>query len=326
MNVLETKFAGLTLRNPLIIGSSGLTHSAVGNLRLEEAGAGAVILKSLFEEQIELQSDSLMQSSDAPEAADYIRNYVRANQIEEYLTLIRDTKAKCSIPVIASINCYKSSVWTEFASQIEQAGADAIELNVFYFQNSLDIAADKTYDLYISILKQVRRQVKIPVIIKTGKFFSNITGLVNQLQRNGADGVTLFNRYYRPDIDIEKMSITSGETLSLPSEIGDTLRWTAIVSGFVPEISIASSTGIHTYQDAVKCLLAGASAIQLCSTVYKNGNEVIALILEGIKGWMDSKKFRTVSDFRGKMSYSNASDPSLYERAQFMRYFSAAKP
>jgi len=324
MNVSETKYAGLTLRNPLIIGSSGLTRSASSNRKLEDAGAGAVVLKSLFEEQIEMQGDSLLQLHDSPEAADYIRNYVKANQIEEYLTLIRETKALCTIPVIASINCYKLSAWTEFAKQIEAAGADAVELNILYLSSSLD-ASGNNDDLYVSILDRVRSQVSIPVIMKIGKACGNITALVNRLKQHKANGAVLFNRYCRPDIDIDNLRLTTGEALSDSNELGDTLRWTAIVSGFVPDISIASSTGIHTYKDAVKCLLAGASAVQLCSTVYRNGVGVIGEILDGIKGWMDSKKFRTVSDFRGKLSFSNASDPSIYERAQFMKYFSDRK-
>ncbi|MDR3250813.1 MAG: dihydroorotate dehydrogenase-like protein, partial [Tannerella sp.] len=234
---LETKYIGLTLRNPLIIGSSGLTNSVENNRKLEEAGAGAIVLKSLFEEQINLQSDSLMQSSDSPEAADYIRNYVLANRLEQYLTLIRETKAQCKIPVIASVNCYKPSAWTDFAKQIGDAGADALELNVFYLCTDLNTSPNELYDLYVSILKKVRAQVSIPIVMKIGKAFSNIPGLVNQLKLHGAQGVVLFNRFYSPDIDIDKMQITSGATFSSPSELSDTLRWTALVSSKVPGIS-----------------------------------------------------------------------------------------
>jgi len=321
MNVLETKYAGLTLRNPLIIGSSGLTKSPAGNRKLEEAGAGAIVLKSLFEEQIELQGDAYLQDASSPEAADYISHYVRANKLEEYLAMIRDTKAECSIPVIASINCSKASAWTDFAVKIEEAGADAIELNVFCLCTDLNTTANTLYELYISILNKVKKRISIPVIMKIGKGFSNIPGLVNQLKLHEASGVVLFNRYYRPDIDIDTMEIVSGEKFSTPNELGDTLRWTAIVSGSVPNISIASSTGVHSVEDVIKCLLAGASAVQLCSVLYKNGIGEVTKILEGLKRWMDDKKFRTVADFRGRLSFSNAANPSMYERAQFMRYF-----
>lgn len=326
MNVLETEYAGLSLRNPLIIGSSGLTKSAEDNYRLEQTGAGAIVLKSLFEEQIERQGESLLQGvADAPEAADYISNYVRSNQLDEYLTLIRDSKAACSIPVIASINCVKSSAWTDFAAKIEQAGADAIELNVFRLCTDPNTSANELYELYISILQRVRKHVSIPVTVKIGKGFSNIPGLVRQLKSNGAAGVTLFNRYYTPDIDIERLKVISGAVFSSPHELGDVLRWTAIVSGTVPNVSIAASTGVHSADDVIKCLLVGADAVQLCSVLYRNGIETVASILEGLKQWMSEKKYRTVQDFRGKLNFSRTQDPSLYERAQFMKYFSDNK-
>ncbi|MDR0573900.1 MAG: dihydroorotate dehydrogenase-like protein [Tannerella sp.] len=325
MAIFETKYAGLTLRNPLIIGSSGLTDKAKNNKKLEDAGVGAIVLKSLFEEQINMQGDVFMQSSDFPEAADYIRGYVKANQLEKYLSLIRETKSLCTIPVIASINCYKASAWAEFAKQIEEAGADAIELNIFYLCTNPDKSPDEMFDLYISILEKVKKHVTIPVIIKTGKGFSNIPRLANQLHLHGAQGIVLFNRYYRPDIDVYKMRVISGEVLSSPSDLSDTIRWTALIAGLVPAISIASSCGVYQWNDVIKCLLAGAHTVQICSTVYKNGTEIIPKMLKGIEEWMNETKYVSVSEFRGKLSFSNAENPSMYERSQFMRYFSDKK-
>lgn len=322
---LETKYAGLSLKNPLIIGSSSLTNSAIKNKELEEAGAGAVVLKSLFEEQIESQGDVLMHTTDSPEAADYIRSYIKANQVEEYLSLIKESKSLCTIPVIASINCYKANAWTEFAKQIEEAGADALELNVFFLCTDLNTSANEMYELYVSILRKVRKQISIPIILKIGKSFSNIPGLVNQLKLHEAQGVVLFNRYYRPDIDIRKMQIVSGQVFSSSSELSDTLRWTALVSGAVPGISISSSCGIHSWEDVVKCLLAGADTVQLCSTIYKNGKDVITKILKGTETWMNETKYESIAEFRGKLSFSNIENPSLYERSQFMKYFSDNK-
>jgi dihydroorotate dehydrogenase (fumarate) len=318
----ETEYAGLTLRNPLVIGSSGLTNSVQKNRELEDAGVGAVVLKSLFEEQIERQGDVLMHASDAPEVADYIRGYVKANELEEYLSLITETKSVCTIPVIASINCYRANVWTDFAKQIEDAGADALELNVFYLCTNPNTPANEIYDLYVSILKKVRRRISIPIIMKIGKGFSNIPGLVNQIKLHGAQGVVLFNRYYRPDIDIRRIRLTSGQIFSAPSDLSDTLRWTALISGIVPGISIASSCGVYTWTDVVKCLLAGATTVQLCSTIYKNGKKTIAKMLEGTERWMNDTKYLSVSEFRGKLSSPRAEDPSVYERSQFMKYFS----
>jgi Dihydroorotate dehydrogenase len=325
MKLFETKYAGLTLRNPLIIGSSGLTNSSKKNKKLEDAGAGAIVLKSLFEEQINMQGDLLMQSTDSPEAADYIRGYLKANLVESYLSLIIETKSQCSIPVIASINCYNTGTWIEFAKQIEEAGADALELNIFYLCTDPAKEADKITYLYTSILEQVGKLISIPVIIKLGKWLSNIPELVNKVNIQGGKGVVMFNRYYRPDIDINKLEIISGDVFSSPSDLGDTLRWTALVSGIVPKISIASSCGIYKWEDVIKCLLAGANAVQICSTVYKNGLDIIPEILNGIESWMNEKKYMSISEFQGKLSFSNAKNPSMYERSQFMKYFSDRK-
>ncbi|MDR0749098.1 MAG: dihydroorotate dehydrogenase-like protein [Tannerellaceae bacterium] len=319
---LETQYAGLTLRNPIIIGSSGLTSSPDRNKEYEKAGAGAIVLKSLFEEQIEMQSASLMNESYYPEAADYIREYVKTSQVNDYLELIKKTKAACNIPVIASVNCYKADAWTDFARQMELAGADALELNVFYMDTDLTHDYDVTRAMYINIIRRVKETVQIPVIMKIGKFFGSIPALVHILKVNGADGVVLFNRYYRPDIDINTMQLVSGNVFSSHSDLGDTLRWTAIVSGKIPGISIASSTGIHEWEDVIKCLLAGASAVQMCSAVYNCGAEIITQVLTCVEEWMNHTKYESIAEFRGKLSYASSKNPGMYERAQFMKYFS----
>lgn len=317
---LKTQYAGLTLRNPIIVGSSGLTNNAERNKEFEKAGAGAIVLKSLFEEQIEAQSDALMQDQDYPEAMDYIRGYVKANQINDYLHLIRESKQLCTIPIIASVNCYKADAWTDFARQIEEAGADALELNVFFMETDLQRVTD-VEQLYARIIRDVKKSVSIPVIIKLGKNFSNIPALVHTLKVNGADAVTMFNRFYQPDIDINSLQIVSGNVFSSHSDLSETLRWTAIVSGKVPGIDISCSTGVHDWEDVIKCLLAGASTVQMCSALYTHGGEIIAQILTCIEEWMHQVHYESVSQFRGKLSYANIPNPSLYERSQFMKYF-----
>ena len=317
---LKTQYAGLTLRNPIIVGSSGLTNNAERNKEFEKAGAGAIVLKSLFEEQIEAQSDALMQDQDYPEAMDYIRGYVKANQINDYLNLIRESKQLCTIPIIASVNCYKADAWTDFARQIEEAGADALELNVFFMETDLQRVTD-VEQLYARIIRDVKKSVSIPVIIKLGKNFSNIPALVHTLKVNGADAVTMFNRFYQPDIDINSLQIVSGNVFSSHSDLSETLRWTAIVSGKVPGIDISGSTGVHDWEDVIKCLLAGASTVQMCSALYTHGGEIIAQILTCIEEWMHQVHYESVSQFRGKLSYANIPNPSLYERSQFMKYF-----
>lgn len=319
---MKTQYAGLTLRNPIIVGSSGLTTKPERSKEFEKAGAGAIVLKSLFEEQIEMHGDSLLQQTDYPEAMDYIHQYVRANQVNNYLDLIKATKEKCTIPVIASINCYKADAWIEFAKQIELAGADALELNIFFLDTCLNVDFEETRNLYINIVRKVKETISIPIIIKIGKFFNNIPAVVNALSVNGADGVVLFNRFYQPDIDINTQQIVSGNVFSSHSDLSDTLRWTAIVSGLVPGISIASSTGIQEWEDVIKCLLAGSSAIQICSALYTHGPEIITQILRSMEEWMQSSNFQSISQFRGKLNYANIKDPAMYERYQFMKYFS----
>lgn len=319
---IKTQYAGLTLRNPLIVGSSGLTNNPERNKEFEKAGAGAIVLKSLFEEQIEMQSDVLLQNTDYPEAADYIRGYVKANQVNDYLELIKKTKQVCTIPIIASINCYKADVWIDFARQIELAGADALELNVFFMETDIIYNCEGMRDLYVNIVRKVKETVSIPVIIKISKMVGNIPALVNTLRVNGADGVVMFNRFYQPDIDINNMQIVSGNVFSNHSDLSDTIRWTAIISGKIPEISIASSTGVHDWEDVIKCLLAGASAVQMCSAVYTHGGEIISQVLTCIEEWMHQAHYQSVDQFRGKLNYNNIPDPALYERSQFMKYFS----
>lgn len=318
---MKTSYAGLTLRNPIIIGSSGLTNKAERNKEFEKAGAGAIVLKSLFEEQIELQSAAMQQESDYPEAADYIRGYVEANQVNDYLELIRKSKELCTIPIIASINCYKAAAWTNFARQIAEAGADALELNVFFMETDLHDHAEAVKETYVNILREVKAAIQIPVIIKIGKQYSNIPALVQALKANGADGVVLFNRFYQPDIDINTMQLVSGNVFSSPADLSDTLRWTAIVSGKVPGISVASSTGVHDWEGVVKCLLAGASGVQLCSALYTHGAAIVPQILTCLEEWMTQAHYESVDQFRGRLNYANIPNPAMYERAQFMKYF-----
>ena len=319
---LKTQYAGLTLQSPIIVSSSGLTMHPERNKEFEKAGAGAIVLKSLFEEQIEMQGDTMLQESGYPEAADYIRGYVKANQVENYLNLIRETKALCTVPIIASINCYRADTWIEFAKHLEEAGADALELNGFELDTDIHSKGGEMQKLYVNILKQVKKEISIPVTVKLGKYTSNLPALVNQLHANGADGVVLFNRFYRPDIDINSLQIVSGNVFSNHGDLSDTLRWTAIVSGKLPNVSISASTGVHDWEDVIKCLLAGASAVQMCSALYTHGAELISQILTCVDEWMNQENFKAIPDFIGRLNYANIPNPTLYERSQFMKYFS----
>jgi len=320
---IKTQYAGLTLRNPIIVGSSGLTNKAERNRDFEKAGAGAIVLKSLFEEQIEMQSEALMQDSDYPEAADYIRGYVKANQVNDYLELIKKSKELCTIPIIASINCYKADAWIDFARQIELAGADALELNVFFMETELTEDFESIRDTYVSIIRKVKETVSIPVIMKIGKNYSNIPSLVNLLKVNGADGVVLFNRFYQPDINIETKSYSSGEVFSHPSDLANGLRWTAIASAQVPQIDYAISGGVHDGKAMVKAILAGASAVEVCSVIYQKGENFIESMTEELSEWMKKQGYNTISEFKSEMNALSTGESNPFERTQFMKYFSS---
>ncbi|MDO5665103.1 MAG: dihydroorotate dehydrogenase-like protein [Bacteroidia bacterium] len=319
---LQTTFAGLTLKNPFIAASSGLTNSLSKIKELDKAGIGAVVLKSLFEEQIENHTEKLTQISDYPEAADYINAYIEMNHVEKYLDLIRSVKAECSMPVVASINAYKLTRWTDFAKSIEAAGADAIELNVFLL-NAGEFGDTYLEDSYLNIVKQLKKTVKIPIVVKMAKNIGNLPGLVDKMKSLGADGIVLFNRFYQLDIDINKMEITAGTVFSNPADFHETLRWTAIVSGRVKDMNIACSTGIHSWEDTIKGILAGASAVQLCSVLYEQGIDAIGNMITCVEEWMEQNNYENISDFKGKLNYANIESPSLYERVQFMKYFSS---
>ena len=318
---LSTEYAGLKLRNPLIAASSGLTNSIQKIKKLEKAGVGAIVLKSLFEEQIDSHSEKLNLTSDYPEASDYINAYVEMNHVEKYLDLIREAKSSCSIPIIASINCYKVARWIDFAKNIEAAGADALELNIFLI-NTGEYGDRYLEESYIKIVREVKKAIKIPIIIKMARTVSNLPGLVEKLEALGVGAVVLFNRFYQLDIDINAMEITSGPVFSHPEDFSETLRWTAITSGYVPNFNIACSYGVHKWEDIIKGLLAGATAMQLCSVLYEKGLEIIPEMITCLEEWMSQNNYKNIDEFRGKLSYANIPDPALYERAQFMKYFS----
>ncbi|MCW3787868.1 dihydroorotate dehydrogenase-like protein [Plebeiibacterium sediminum] len=323
---LNTSYMGLNLKNPIIVSSSGLTSSIDKISKLVEAGAGAVVLKSLFEEQINYEINNQIKHGegyDYPEAMDYIAGYTKDNSVGEYIKLIKEAKEKFDIPVIASINCFSANEWIDFAKKIEDAGADAIELNVHIVNTDKNVEAAVIEGLYYTIAENIAKAIKIPFSIKLGDNFANLVAVVNKLYALGAKGVVLFNRFYQPDIDINKLSLTSASVFSTPSDIRRSLRWVAIVSDKVDQIDVSASTGNHDGEAVIKQLLAGASTVQLCSTIYKNGAQTISSIINELSYWMEDKGFKSIDDFKGSMSYRKISDPAQYERAQFMKYFSS---
>lgn len=318
---LKTTFAGLTLENPIIISSSGLTNSVEKIKKLEEAGAGAVVLKSVFEEQITMQAGA-MQGYGSPEADDYLGTYVRSHALNEHINLIEQAKKACKIPVIASINCYSDSEWVDFAKMMENAGADALEINILTLQTEKDYTPGSFEQRHIDILRHIKKSVNIPVIMKLGSNFTNPIALINQLYANGAAAVVLFNRFYQPDINIETLTFTNTNVMSNPSELADRLRWTAIASAAVPQVDYAISGGVHCGKGVIKAILAGASAVEICSAIYQYGNKEIATMKNELKEWMESNGYDTLNQFKGKMNANAAGDINPFERTQFMKYYS----
>lgn len=320
---LSTSYLGLKLSSPLILSSSGLTDS-IDKLKIaQDSGAGAAVLKSLFEEQINFQAGKLAESSDYPEAADYINYYTRSNSLETYLKLIKDAKSEVSIPVIPSINCVSSKEWIEFARNIEREGADALEINMFFMPVDKKLSPQDAEKVYFDLIEKLVSTLSIPVSIKLGQRFSNLLNLVDRFYNRGVKGVVLFNRFYEPDIDINSMSITPAAVFSSESDRRYVLRWIAMVDAFIKDIDLAATTGVHSGHDAVKYLLAGADAVQVASVLYSKGIEYVAEMNAAILSWMDDKGFSSVDSYRGKLNYKNIEDPEKYERAQFMKYFSS---
>lgn len=323
---LSTVFAGLYLKNPIIIGSSGLSDTIESIQELEKKGAAAVILKSLFEEEIlkEMNASMHRMSSEGflyPETVDFYEFMESPDEpTTKYLEHIRKVKQSVNIPILASVNCITASQWTYFPRQIQQAGADAIELNVFILPSDFSRSAEDNEKIYFEIIKEVRKQVSIPVIIKLSYYFSNLASFLQRISNSGIDGLVLFNRFYNPDIDIDTLEFTAGAVLSNPSDLYLSLRWIGILSGRLG-CSLCASTGIHDGSALIKQLLAGADAVEIASSVYINGPDQIQLMLHELENWMAHKSMDNISQFRGLLSQVKTANPAAYERIQFMKYF-----
>ena len=322
---LTTKYMGFQLKNPLIVASSGLTKSPEKIKDFENKGAGAVVLKSIFEEQIMAETNHIMEYPDSynnyPEALDYIKNFTQQHSVSEYLKLIRDTKKEVKIPVFASINCVSMNEWINFARDIENAGADGLELNIFIMPADLNTTGAEHEKMYFDIIEKIKKTVKIPVALKISYYFSGLVNLMQKFSWSGIAALVMFNRFYTPDINIDTLRIQTSNVLSTPTEIGNSLRWIAMLSDKAG-CDISASTGIHDASGVIKQLLVGATTTQLCSTLYINGSVRIQEILEDLTKWMEQKKYKNISDFRGKLSLKKADNPVLYHRVQYMKHLS----
>ena len=318
---LSTKYMGLNLPNPLIVASCSLTKTLDSVRTCADAGVGAIVLKSLFEEQIEVEVKDIEEYLLPywhPEAFDYVREMGMELGPSEYLKLVEEAKTSVSIPIIASLNCITPKWWIEYAKQIVDAGADGLELNIFIMPVDLQKTGNKIENTYYKILEEVKANIDIPIAVKIGPYFTSIAQVVNELSRRGASAVVLFNRFYQPNIDIEKLELAPGYHFSSPEEMGLSLRWIALLSGRV-NCDLAASTGIHDGAGVIKQLLAGASVTQLCSTLYLNGLKQIGNILKEVEEWMKKHGYKSVDEIRAKLSQSESDHPELYERIQYIK-------
>lgn len=321
MSTISTRFAGLDLRSPVIVGSSSQTASVTRLTEYENAGAGAVVLKSLFEESITMEI-AANDTDIHPEAYDYLAGYISEKVLSDYLDLIREAKKACTVPVIASIACHTDGKWEEFAARIEEAGADALELNIMSLCTARNYTPGAFEKMNEEIIAHVAGKIGIPVIAKIGSNLTNPVAMCDRLSAMGAKGVVLFNRFYPTDIDIDRMDFTTGNPFTSSADLTLPLRWAGIVSASVPGLPVAVSGGVDSWQGLVKSVLSGASAVEVASSVIRQGASWIAEANEGLEHWMEKKGFGTIEDFRGKLNASDPENADRLMRTQFIRHFS----
>lgn len=315
---LTVQYMGLTLKNPIVVSSCGLTRTPDHVRQCETAGAGAVVLKSLFEEEIQAHIDDESGGAEHTEALDYIRELETDAGVQEYTRTIRRAKELVSIPVIASINAASRDWWEDHAVALADAGADALELNISLMPYDYKDNESSILDFYIHTVQAVCSRVSIPVAVKIGQHFTSIPAIVDKLRWAGARAVVLFNRFYQLDIDIQSMRLTSGSPLSSRSDLALPLRWITMLYGKT-EAELVAGGGAHTGEDVVKTLLAGAQVTQVCSTLYNNGYEYLATMTKDLDDWMESNHFPSIDRFRGKLSQKRSDAPEAFERLQYIK-------
>jgi dihydroorotate dehydrogenase (fumarate) len=321
---LSTTYLGLKLASPLIVGSSGLTATATGVREAQYAGAGAVVLASLFEEEIAAESEAVKKDAEAKglnlASYDYYEYEVRGERLAEYAAFLAEAKHAVSIPVIASVNCTWSHEWAPFAVEVEKAGADALELNLFSLAADLERSSDVRERTFLSIVERVRAAVRIPVAVKIGQHATALGRFIQALAKTGVQGVVLFNRPFTIDFDVEGMAVSAAGSLSSPAEASPSLRWVALMAGRLP-CDLCASTGVHDGTAVIKQLLAGAKAVEVVSTLYRGGSGRLKDMLGELSAWMDRHGFASIESFRGRLSRAASEDPAAFERVQYLKRY-----
>jgi dihydroorotate dehydrogenase (fumarate) len=327
---LRTTYLGLKLKNPLVASPSPLSEKVENVKKLEEAGISAVVMYSLFEEQIiheSLELDHYLThgTETFAEALSYLPDVGKYSLTpEKYLEHVRKVKAAVSIPVIGSLNGVSTGGWVNYARKIEEAGADALELNIYFIPNDLALASPELEDAYVTLVQDVRAQVKIPLAVKLSPYFTALPNLAKRLVEAGADGLVLFNRFYQPDLDLEKLEVVPNLVLSTSSELRLPLRWIAMLYGRV-KTDFALTSGVHTAQDAIKAVMAGASVAMTTSAVLKFGPARAAEILKDMETWLEEHEYDSVQQMKGSMSQQAVAEPAAFERANYMKVLNSFK-
>jgi dihydroorotate dehydrogenase (fumarate) len=321
---LTSNYLGLELRSPLVAAASPLSEEIDTIKAMEEAGAAAVVLYSLFEEQLRQDSLELAHHLEqgtfsSPEALTYFPEQAEFRLgPEEYLKHISRAKASVDIPIIASLNGSSAGGWTNYARSIQQAGADALELNIYYIPTDMSLTSGQVEQGYLEILKAVKSVVTIPVAVKLSPFFTNFANMAQRLDQAGANGLVLFNRFYQPDIDLESLEVKPNLLLSTPMAMRVPLRWIALLYGRL-RVNLAATSGIHRASDVLKMLMAGADVTMLCSALIRHGTRQIGVIERDLVAWMEEHEYESVAQLRGSLSQKHCADPSAFERAQYMK-------
>jgi len=325
MKSLATDYMGLKLKNPVILGNCPYTNDLDGLKRAEDSGLGAVVLNSLFEEQIDSSASSDMSGAEDylthADAFAFLSQASTEHYVDQYMALIERAKASLDIPVIASINCTLDSMWLDVARRFASCGADAVEINHFIIPSNCDEPGSSIDSKYLKFAKKARSVIKMPLSMKIGWHFSSIPNMVKSLSNIGIDGIVMFNHFFRPDIDIEKVCVDAENTLQPKGDYGDTLRWTAMMSSAI-DSHICASTGIRNASTVVKMLLAGARTTQISSVVSMNGFEAVKEILEGLSDWMDRHGYENIESFRGLLSQEKIGNPQTWERSVCLKLYS----
>jgi dihydroorotate dehydrogenase (fumarate) len=328
---LTTTYLGLKLKNPIVSSAAPFTHNLDGFKKLEDAGVAAIVMHSLFEEQIAGEAFELeyLTTQGAESNAEALSYFPRVDHFalgpDEYLDLIHKAKAAVHVPVIASLNGVTPGGWVEYARRMQQAGADALELNVYYLATDPFQPGEIVERNYVEVLKTVRSQVKIPVAVKLSPFFSNLANVARRLDEAGANALVLFNRFYQPELDLEKLEVWPHVELSTSAELKLPLRWIAILYGRI-KCNMAATSGVHTAEDALKALMAGADVTMMCSALYKHGLGQVATVLKDMERWMAEREYVSVAQMKGSMSQKAVAEPAAYERANYMKTIQSFRP